>query len=485
MAHQSLTWPLPTGYTFPESDASGNKRMKIPPSTPGEYHLASDEGDDDDDDDDDYGEGDDYDEGDDDDDDGDDDDDDDDEGDDDDDDDDEGGDGGDGGDGGGEGLVEGRVDNATRLLMQASRLAAFRSPMLQQFVTTKVDAWLKTIANEVSGDEPVVNEAAVPEMALPDNATLGAPPTQTPPPPPALPNGDTLVPLTKSSFENSLCKIRKQLQQANEENSRAGRANAILARALSKAHIPVPQEAIYCAGTYDQHTPGLTAGVGSGTPIVPVLANAVEIPTGGCRFGMRMLNLPDTTTISEPKRFPEPSAGGARWPHLIDRYHHTNEFAPHTEKRAQQCVSFGLYDLMDSKRNVTEQELATDGRPVLATHPINFKLRLVYADDTAEDVTINSLKKAKRHHLTEVSEPNLLNSQVQPLNLGKVTFKINHLNVLSSQTNPANRKFVYLLECTDSVHKDNLSTLSPAFYNVSKSIIKQLEPRKRAKTAAA
>ena len=334
--------------------------------------------------------------------------------------------------------------------------------------------------SDASGDEEVVRGAAV--LAAPAAAPAAAAAATAPAvaaPAVAAPAAALALtaqeereknPQTKTAYQRSLSKVGKQLTQANSECTRLKQANATLAHALRQSGTLIPEGALYVSGTHDEHQADATAGPGTGVPIVPLLTNRTLSP-GDFPFGMRMLHLPDTTTIMSPKRF---GIGSTRWPHLMDTFKAKKDFAPHTEKRAKQYLQFGLFDLRDGLRKVTEQNLRPDDGP---TPLINFKLYLVYDDDLEEVVKLAGLNERKRAELVAIAEPNILGVLEAPLSSGKVLFKIRNLHVLSTQTEPAGRKFVYKLVCTHPTFKNKLFATSPAFYNVSKSKVPQLEAR--------
>ena len=332
--------------------------------------------------------------------------------------------------------------------------------------------------SEASGDEEVAAQGAIvpaPSEAAPAAAPVAAPaaaPAAAPPPAPVEVTATAVLddPQTKTAYQRSLGKVNKQLALSNTECTRLKQANATLAHALRQRGIELPEGALYVSGTHDTHVPDATAGAGTGVPIAPPVVNTALAP-GDFSFGMRMLHLPDTSTILQPKRF---SIGAIRWPPLMDIYKQRRDFAPHTEKRAKQYLQFGLYDRRDSERKVTEHELKNEHG---AVPTVNFKLFLVYDDNTDEVVTIDGLSECKRDQLASISEPNILGVLEAPLAHGKVTFKLRNLNVMSTQTEPAGRKFVYKLVCTHAEFKDKLYAMSPAFYNVSKSKVPQLEAR--------
>ena len=226
--------------------------------------------------------------------------------------------------------------------------------------------------------------------------------------------------------------------------------------------------------------PDATAGAGTGVPLAPLVVDRAQLDTDEFPFEMRMLHLPDTSTLRAPKRF---GTDKDRWPHCLDIYNPKQDLAPCTEKRIRQFLQFQLYDKRDGLRQVTETHLraAHEARDPV----INFRLHLVYDDDPSTAVTIDNLAEYKCAKLTQLSMPNIIGTTEEPMCQGKVTFRISALYVMAGHTEPSGRKFRWRIECVAPRFTTELDAYSPGFYNVSKSKLKQLEtPRKRGNAAS-
>lgn len=179
-------------------------------------------------------------------------------------------------------------------------------------------------------------------------------------------------------------------------------------------------------------------------------------------YRLDLANVPDTSEILTDTIF---SKQEKSFPHAMIRYSRTSELlAPHVHERRPISLTWKLTFRNDPKRACSERDL----NPTVAQPKIYFRLKLVYADN-GTTVTMDNLSDGAAH-LSSLSEPNILNSSMEKMSSGLITFKLKHLKVFSSHTNPIHRKFRFELECLDETLKkfDCMHAETFDFYSVSR-----------------
>ncbi|MGZ0213998.1 MAG: hypothetical protein ACKVI4_16100, partial [Actinomycetales bacterium] len=342
-----------------------------------------------------------------------------------------------------------------------------------------------SVVDDASGDEAVLAEnatrddeglaglAAIAKAPTKKAAAVPAPAAaaaEEPPDPEA--EADLAASQKKTLVDKRILVYKRRFAAANTENTQLKRALVALVRACRHRGVDIPVAAQSAAGRV-MEDPQLNSAL----PPVPSEASSIDLINGGgpttvchtvvkgVKFAMRMLNLPDTSAIDTPTRFP---VTGPRFPTVIDKFAKSQEgLVAMTESWAMQRLQFGLFKIVNGRwQEADNHELGTDD--------VKFRLNLVYDDARTEVVTVPSLSEQKQKSLKYgvLSDPNVLNQGAEPLRAGKIHWTLKSLNVLSSMTVPMNRKFCYHLECLSEPFKGELDCHSVGFYNVSKSYAK-------------
>ena len=343
-----------------------------------------------------------------------------------------------------------------------------------------------SVVDDASGDEAVLAEnatrddegpaglaglAAMAKAPTKKAAAVPAPAAAEEPPDPEA-ELDLAASQKKTLIDKRILVYKRRFAAANTENTQLKRALVALVRACRHRGVDIPVAAQSAAGRV-MEDPQLNSAL----PPVPSEASSIDLINGGgpttvchtvvkgVRFAMRMLNLPDTSAIDTPTRFP---VTGPRFPTVIDKFAKSQEgLVAMTESWAMQRLQFGLFKIVNGRwQEADNHELGTDD--------VKFRLNLVYDDARTEVVTVPSLSEQKQKSLKYgvLSDPNVLNQGAEPLRAGKIHWTLKSLHVLSSMTVPMNRKFCYHLECLSEPFKGELDCHSVGFYNVSKSYAK-------------
>ena len=195
-------------------------------------------------------------------------------------------------------------------------------------------------------------------------------------------------------------------------------------------------------------------GMASISEAQAVPQQSVDVP----QYILRMQNIPDTEGLTENTRFP-PSK--TRWAHTFALYSRFGTRAARVfvqEKKLIQRVVFRVERTNGDTTPVTNAELRGDG----STASIMFALHLKTADNE-EDIEIEDLDPDIRPDSLPLTEPDGVFGTATALVDGSVEWAF-RLNVLSSETMPKHRPFIFTAECIEEeAHLAALKASSPRF----------------------